>query len=330
MSQKFLKYNNIVFDDGFNHNMFNKNKEECINECLSDKNCLGLNIYDPECNKNLYSWDECLNKFTKIGINKNIDNIKKYKCKIINNIDNSNKIYNSENNVSVVKNKYVNFYNKDILDKYYYLKIENKYLGINYEFDNLFLVSIDNIDLASLFKFNSSGNIIEKNTNKCLTVNGKYIILNDCDDYDENQNFIYENKFNTITHQKEITNKQYCLTLTDHKNKRIFLEECSYGNNNNHHINFNQKITNEMIDIEKEQEQEQEQEKQNDVTENNTDSNIDNFNLLDDNFNLVKKEVNSIDFCENNTYKIIVTLILIIIVLYFIWYIYTNNNLYNN
>jgi hypothetical protein len=79
-----------------------------------------------------------------------------------------------------------------------------------------------------------------------------------------------------------------------------------------------------MIDIEKEQDQEQE--KQNDVTENNTDSNIDNFNLLDDNFNLVKKEVNSIDFCENNTYKLIVTLILIIIVLYFIWYIYTNNN----
>lgn len=285
-NNNYLLYNNISIEDGSNgSNILGDEKINCIQECSSENNCLGVNISNPICDSS-NNYAECLNEnnvTNNSGINSIMpENFSKFNCKILNNINNTNFVLNSENNTSYIKNSSGNLIPM-LPNSIYYLKIDNMYLSINNEYNQIFLVGNNNIGLASLFKFNSNGNIVEVKTNKCLQTNGEYLILTNCDSTNINQEFIYENKLKTIRPITNTTNNALCLTL-DSTNK-ITLEECSNTSE--------QKIISE------------------------SENQIDNFDSDGLSINTFK----NINFCSNPTYQIIVNVILCCIIIYFIWFI---------
>lgn len=280
--ENYLLYNNVNIEDIANpHYIYVKDKNECVNLCSSENNCQGVNIEKPTMN------DEINNNIIKPN------NLTKLKCKFIKNLNNSNYIIESENNTTLIKKDYLNI--SDILDinKEYHLKINGHYVGIENKNNQLFLVLIDEDNLnitKSIFKFNHNGNIIDTQYNKCIQTNGNYLILQDYIPDNPAQEFIFENKTNTLrpkTNQFRNTYKDdYCLDI---KFENIVMDICDYKNKN------------QYIDIEPISEIKE---------EFKSDVEIDELEKL-----------TKINFCSNIIYKTIVTLILLGILIYFIWFL---------
>ena len=294
MNNNYLRYNNTsINDNSKNSSFFGLNEQDCIQKCSNDSNCLGLNITNPICN-NSYDYTECIKKnYTDTGISNNKPiNLNQYNCVILNDINDANTVLSSTNNTSYIKNKNAN--NIPSLassNTNYYLIIGDMYLSINNELNHMFLVGQDQIENASTFYFNSNGNIIESKTNKCLQTNGDYLILTNCTQNNTSQEFIFENKLNTIRPLANTNNNSLCFTLDS--SQRIILQECNYNNKNNQSVKFN----------------------------NNT---IENFNSEQ----TTSTQENTI--CSNQVYKLIINIILIIILLFFIYYIYRETYKDNN
>jgi len=294
MDSNFFQYNKSNIISNPNEKIiYNSNDTKCINECNNDNNCQGLIISNPICDKNI-PLTECIQSLTDIDVlNIQPNDLYNFKCKFINNINDLSKIYKSDKNKCYIKNQYVDMLNSDNdMSKAYYLKINNKYLSINEELNNLFLISSDDVEKACLFKFNSNNNIVETKTQKCLQTNGKYLILSDCDNLINNQKFVYENKLNSIRPLNNSNgNSILCLTLIDKNNdpdintnnNKITLEECNF-------------IDSQNIQIEKIKE---------------------NFSTLKN----LEKKIENINYCSNPIYKSVVFIILVCILIYFIWFI---------
>lgn len=306
MNSNFLQYNktNINENKSYKSNKpikstYNNNYNICLKECELNENCKGVVFSNPLCDKD-NTFSECINMFTDIDIlNSEPKNLYKSKCKFLSNIDNSSKVYSSEKNKSFIKNKYVNMLDSQInTSKYYYLKINNKYLGISDKLNSLFLVGVENINEASLFRFNSNGNIIELKSSKCLQSNGNYIILTDCDMTTNRQKYIYENKYNSIRNNNN--NLMLCMGLKNKSNEKInnitkfenniVLEECDNS--------LAQKVINEL--------------------ENKQIDEYENFKSIR---NRIENRVNNTEYCSNPIYKTIVFIVLVSILIYFIWFV---------
>ena len=307
MNNNFLYYNKINVNGNPNDKIiYNNDTGICLNKCVSDNNCQGVTISNPQCGKNM-TFSECIGLFTDIDIlNTNPENLYKPKCKFLSNVENSNQVYFTEENKSYIKNKYGNMLNFKIdTSKYYYLKINEKYLGVNNELNSLFLIFVNSLNDASLFKFNSDGNIIELKSSKCLQTNGNYIILADCDNNLITQNFIYENKFNSIRPINFIQdNKMFCIDVGENNETggRIKLVECNYS--------ATQTVYAELKEYEK-------HEKQKKIDEQNE--------QLYENFKSFRKQIENkmddVNFCSDPVYKTIVFIVLVLILIYFIWFI---------
>lgn len=299
MDSDYLIYNFVNIEDSPKpKNIFLKNKDYCLNICGSNTDCQGVNIAKPKCeNSNIL--DECVKSNMNNGIsNITPKNLTEYNCTFLTNINNTNYVTNSENNNSFIKKQYGNNLNNISLNQKYYLKINDKYIGIDSKSNFIFLVNFNEISSASIFQFNNNGNIIETKSNKCIEINGDYLVLKDCIQDNISQEFIYENKSNTIRPLNDNFVKNLCFSL-DKKNtsNNIVLEECDYLNNTSQSIQT--KIETEL------------------ETNINTTYSKENFKSDKDNFNDLKK----INFCSNAIYKTIVTLILCCILIYLIWYL---------
>lgn len=325
MNNNFLSYDNVIINNNFKStNYFSNNKSNCLDNCLKNNNCYGINITNPICDKN-NKFNDCVSENLPIGIdNITPDDLLKYKCENITNVNtnvntNINTNVNTniktdfnvnvcKNNTANIKKEFANKINNDILNNQYYLKINDVYIGISKKLNQIYLIPAKDISSASLFKFNSNGNIIETKTNKCVQKNGDFLILQDCvynDDDNNEQKFIYENIFNTIRPQSNTSDNNYCLTLHDPNN--FFLEKCNYDNNINQAVQINK------IDS----------------------INHVNLNKLDENFKAnLFDDYKKINFCSNPIYKIIISLILFGILIYFIWYLtrkqYKNDEMSND
>lgn len=302
MDNNFLQYRQTGINDNPNEKIiYNNDIKVCLNECVSNDECDGITISNPKCNKNI-TFSKCISSFNDIDIlNSDPENLYKYKCKFLSNINDTNQVYFSEEKKSYIKNEYINMLNAKIdTSKYYYLKIDDKYLAISDKHDNILLVSSNSIDKASLFKFNSDGNIIELKTSKCLETNGNYIILTDCDVNLDTQKFIYENKFNSIRpFSSSQDNSILCMglgTQSDNLDNKIELEECNYSSS-------------QLIQV-----QEKNETDETDGTdETNETQHYENFKC--------KNKVYDINYCSNPIYKTIVLIILVGILIYFIWFV---------
>jgi hypothetical protein len=304
MDNNYLQYRQTGINDNPNDKIiYNNDIKVCLNECETSDECDGITISNSKCNKNI-TFSECISSFNDIDIlNSDPENLYKYKCKFLSNIDDTNQVYFSEEKKSYIKNEYINMLNSKIdTSKYYYLKIDDKYLAISDKQDNILLVSSNSIDKASLFKFNSDGNIIELKTSKCLETNGNYIILTDCDVNLDTQKFIYENKFNSIrpfnSSQDDLI---LCLGLglqSDNLGNKIELEECNYSST--------QIIT------------AQESNETNETNETDETQQYENFKSLR---KQIEKKLDDVNYCSNPIYKTIVLIILVGILIYFIWFV---------
>lgn len=303
MESNYLLYNNVNIDDSLTPKyIYSKDKSKCLNICLSENNCQGVNITNPICENN-NNLTECINKNLTNGIsNINTKDLTNYNCKFLSNINKTNYVIESENNTSYIKKEYANNINGLDLSKQYYLKINNNYFGIQKKHNQIFLVPVNDITSASVFTFNNNHNIIETKTGKCLQTNGNYLILDNCIQDNSNQQFIYENKSNTIRPLTNTFGDNLCISLN--KSGFFVLEECNCGDNIDQQVNIELK-----------------QESSSGLKEN-----FESENFESENFGDLKK----INFCSNTIYKTIVTLILCGILIYFIWYLtrkqYKDNN----
>lgn len=301
MESDYLTYNFVNIEDKQNStNFFVKDKTSCMKICDTDINCQGVNIVNPICysvNDNISKTN--VNQCIKSHINNGIENLKtenltKYNCNLLTNINQTNYIADCSNNNSFVKKKYVNNLNNLLPNYKYYLKINNKYIGIQNQKNLFFLVNVDEKNVASIFQFNNKGNLIETKTNKCVQINGNYLVLGDCIQENESQIFIYENKTNTIRPSSNILNNNLCFSTNNNESNNIVLEKCNYTNNKNQNI---------LYESDKE-------------------------NFMSERYDL--KNLNNINFCSNVIYKTTITLILCCILIYFIWYLTRKQYNYNN
>lgn len=320
MDNIFFKYNKTnIIDKPNDIIIYSSNTIDCINSCELNENCKGVVISHPICENNL-PFSECIGLINDIDIlNSRPENLYNSKCKFMTNIDNRNNIINnSSKDTSYIKTKYSNMLNSNIdSSKLYYLKINNLYLSINSELGLLFLTTSNDIESAGLFKFNSDGNIIETKSQKCLQINGEYIILTECGNNIKEQKFIYENKFNSIRPIATLDkNNSLCLSLGLEMDNRIELEECVYSQTQNiQNIQFNENTKleiNQMPYL-------------NTNKLESTDKN-ENFSSLKQ----LEKKIENIDFCSNPVYKTIVFLIILGILIYFIWFVSRKNYLDDN
>ena len=312
MDTNYLTYNFVNIEDSLKPNYtYTNNQNTCINSCNSESVCQGVSISDPICTNSI-SLDECIKTNITNGISTiEPENLTNYKCNFLTNINNSNYLTNNKNNNSFIKKEYVNILNNISLDKNYYLKINNNYIGIDNKQNQLFLVNSNDISSSAIFKFqpkpqsndnsniNSNINLVDVKTNKCVEINGDYLVLKDCDQSNDSQKFFYENKSNTIISGTNSFDKNLCFTSnTKSDTNNIILEECDYTNNKNQSVFVDESSTNSSNSS-------------NSIKENFK-SNVD---MLDMN------NLKNMNFCSNTIYKTIVTIILSCILIYFIWYL---------
>lgn len=280
--ENYLLYNNVNIEDVANPQYINiKDKKECIDLCSSETNCQGVNIEKTIMNEE--------------------------KCKLIKNLNNSNHITESESNTTLIKKENLNIFDVLDINKEYHLKINGYYIGIENKNNHLFLELITdnnpNITKAT-FKFNPNGNIFATQYDKCIQANGNFLILQDYIPDDPTQEFIFENKTNTIRPKSNRFPNNFCNTFRDDfcldvKLENIVMNLCDYKNKN------------QYIDIEPINEITEELKLNQELKEDfKTDLEIAQLEKL--------KKIN---FCSNIVYKIIVTLILLGILIYFIWFL---------
>jgi hypothetical protein len=242
-------------------------KQECIKICANNKDCVGLNIDDEN------------------------------SCGLIKKLDGNNKIIRNEHNTSYIKRDAVKKYDDNKGEDYMLKLNDNSYIKSKKVFGLDKLISTKNIKKANEFMFNKNGNIIDKETSKCIQKNGIYYILTNCDPNIEDQKFIVENELNTLR-----DNKNNCMT----KNMESGEITSSKCNNYISKKNNNQRV---ILGNTKENYETAHKNKFKNRDADDSDE-IDSYN-------------NKTHICENYTYKIIINVVFGIIVLILFNYVIT-------
>lgn len=289
---QYIKYNNIHIND--KNNLLQKSELKELHE----------ERYENEQKRKITS----LTKQEKLkynakclkvcGENESCDGLNidgENECGIIKKIANNNKITKSEHNTSYVKKDLVKNYNNN--DEYLLKLGDHKYITSEDEYGQTLLKATNHKKDADKFKFNDNNSIVNTYTNKCVQSNGSYLILSDCDTNNKNQNFIIENKLNTLRN-----NSNNCLTRYSESDK-VTLTECdnSLNKNNSQIVNAKKSKDKENYDTQK---------KNIDLDEDEEDDDEDNY---------------SSSICKNNTYKIIMNIVFAVIIYLLLYYILNNN-----
>lgn len=292
------------------------NISECVDNCNNNPNCSAIFINNPLCSKSTeHTFSKCANKLNyNNSMQLNLieqENHYNFLCGFLekniqtnhtDHTDHTNQTnYPNQTDFAMIKLSDNNLLN--YIDKKFNIKISSnndfKYLSTQKIDNNLFLIQTDDINFANIFTINSHSNIVDVKTSKCITLNGKYLILSDFDIKNNDQQFIQDNLFNSI----RVKTKPYLsLSLnTDVSDKKIIIAE-----NSNRAVQSVQSVQSvQFLNI---------------IEKNELFDSCSSNNGVDDNtLNFDKFE--DINFCSNTYYKIIINLILYGIVLYFVWMI---------
>lgn len=185
----YIKYDNLVLNDGTNAQETVNNENDCINKCSNNPNCQGVNIRKN--NQNQISEDGY-----------NYQNVLPVKCEYINNICYSNtKNKNNDSNFYAKKN---NLHLEN--NTPYLLKNNNICLSVS----NNNIVggsSCNNIKNPTPVLFDTTHNTIKIGTkgDTCLNFDNNNLNLLKCNTFSPNQKFIYENVYNTLRPYNDTT-----------------------------------------------------------------------------------------------------------------------------
>ena len=192
----YIQYDNLVLNDGSNEQILVNAPSECINACLNNPNCQGLNIIS----------NVGANQVTTDGYN--YQNIPPITCEYVSNICYSNAKSENPNSKFFAKKNNLLFENNTP----YLLKNNGVCLSVTVDSQNnqnLILGSSDcnDSDNVTPVFFNNNNNSISVDAegNNCLNYNNGALGLSKCNTYDSTQNFIYDHVYNTLRPSSDTT-----------------------------------------------------------------------------------------------------------------------------
>jgi hypothetical protein len=198
----YIKYNNLLVNDGTNVQSTVNNPQDCINKCSNNPNCQGVNIKK---NDQPNVSDDGYNYQTVLPI----------KCEYINNICYSNtKSPNSDSNFYAKKN------NSHLETNVpYILKNNDKCLSID---KNNIIIGSNCNDKKNLMPvtFDTTYNTIKigSGSDSCLNFDGTKLNLLKCNDFSSGQKFVYENVYNTLRPYDDTTRCVHAKNMTSNGN----------------------------------------------------------------------------------------------------------------
>jgi hypothetical protein len=203
-----IQYNNLLLTDGSNKQQLVNTPNECINTCINDPNCKGLNVI----------LNTGQNEVTTDGYN--YQNVPPITCEYVSNICYSNAKSENSNSKFFAKKHDLNFDNNTP----YLLKMNGGCLsqgpnlvGLNCnDSSNVTPVYFDNKN--DMIKIDSQGN-------NCLAYTPDHgLYTSECNWFDTSQKFIYENVYNTLRPLDDTT-----LCITAHRINGINLPNPAFS-----------------------------------------------------------------------------------------------------
>lgn len=193
----FIKYDNLLLTDGSNKQQLVNTPSECINTCVNDPNCKGLNVI----------LNNGQNEVTTDGYN--YQNVPPVTCEYVTNICYSNAKSVNSNSKFFAKKHDLQF---DTTTPYL-IKTNGVCLYIDNN-NNLLSGNCNNSNSVSPVYFDNANDMIkvDSNGNNCLSYTADTgLIITRCNVYDSNQKFIYENVYNTLRPYNDTTQ---CITTS--------------------------------------------------------------------------------------------------------------------
>lgn len=186
----YIKYDNLVLNDGTNLQDTVNNENDCFNKCSDNPNCQGVNII-----KNNQ------NKVSEDGYN--YQNVLPLKCEYINNICYSNTKNKNTNSTFYAKKNNLHLENNTP----YILKNNNICLSLNNNNNMIGGSSCDNIKNITPVLFDTSHDTIKIDIkgDTCLNFDNNNLNLLKCNTFSPNQKFIYDNVYNTLRPYNDTT-----------------------------------------------------------------------------------------------------------------------------
>lgn len=205
-SNIYLTYNETLVNDGSQEQELTNNKMNCINKCIGNPNCQGVNI------------------ITDTGTSEDVSDGYKYSvlpnitCEYVDNISYSNAVSKNPNSTFYAKKNNLQFEN----NVPYLLNTGNECLSVqkvNNENINFKGVSCNDYNNLTPIQFNTNSDMlkIDSENNLCLSYNGTNGKLNfaNCNDYNTNLKFVYDHVLKTI---RPFNNTNICIQRDSNNN----------------------------------------------------------------------------------------------------------------
>ena len=229
IASNYIKYNGSNTLENSDKKLYNRSQKDCMKLCNLDNECVSIeyNLNNKECNLNSQQ------------LFPNNDDIKsEYYVK-------KNKIINPDGNIHM-------YFNDTCLNSS--IASENNNLNNKLSLNNSDKLKC-NSNNSNIFYSNSNTKNIKVN-NQCLEENNSDIILNNCDDNNLNQKFIFDKYTNQL---RTDTNVNNCINITMKNNDASFkVNDCSNNYNNRFKLHklpynyINKDTFNNVSDIESE------------------------------------------------------------------------------
>ena len=208
----YIKYDNLVLNDGSNNQDLTNNPVDCVTKCVNDPNCQGLNII-----KNVNQEEVTTNGY-------NYQSPPKAICEYVSNINYSNSKTENTNAKFYAKKNNLAFEN----NVPYLLDIGNECLSLQKNSNGSIVfnaVSCNDYDKLTPVYFDTSSDTIKVGTDDtvCLkyTDDGAPQLVK-CNYFDDSQKFIYDHVYKTL---RPLNNTDKCLWKDPTKN--LVFYDCS-------------------------------------------------------------------------------------------------------
>lgn len=199
-SASYIQYDNLLLNDGTNNKQLTNVPSECVTACVNDPNCRGLNLI----------LNTGQNQVATDGYN--YQDVPKVTCEFVSNISYSNSKTSNPNSKFFAKNNNLNFEN----NVPYLLKNSRNCLSVQQDSGgNNKLIGSDCNDSSKVTPvlFNTQQDMIKVGTegDSCLIYTNDGLDLLKCNNWDQNQKFIYDHVYNTLRPASDTTQ---CITTT--------------------------------------------------------------------------------------------------------------------
>jgi len=179
----YVKYNNLLLNDGTNKKETVNLKTDCINKCSNNPNCQGVNIIT----------NNVQNQVNTDGYN--YQNVPQITCQYVSNI-----CYSNTKNENANSTLYAKKNNSHLENNVPYL-LKNNNVCLSTKNNNLGATNCNDINNVTPVLVNTDSNIIKVGMKGdiCLNYdNNGNLNLDKCNTFNPNHKFIYENVYNTL------------------------------------------------------------------------------------------------------------------------------------